>query len=102
MKKFKTKIKRAEAEGLRHYINEIICQMYGSEADEDNMLTAALVQIYLKIEEKLLIVKPVYSITLTPVEAFAIRVVNRDFSSNNIYVNNHVLQLSNVIHQHYQ
>lgn len=101
MKKYKDKIKRSFAEGLSGHIAMVVMQLKTSDSDEDKMLAANLAQVYEKILEKLVRVKPVYSITLTPAEAFAVCVLRNDFPSANFYISNNMLALVNNVQQYY-
>lgn len=96
---YKGKISRGTAEGLRDHINYVVTGITNSDSDDDKMLASVLAQVYVKLEEKLVRLKPKYSITLTPAEAFAMRVLSQDFVSASPFINNNMLMLSNDIHQ---
>lgn len=105
MEKFKTKLSYDLTTGLMRLLQHVITE--SQPADTDDMLhIAALAEVLAVINKKLLEYKNKYSLSLTRVQALAMRKLYTDYIMNEVdatnYLANYLLKLSNHIHQQYQ
>jgi hypothetical protein len=89
--KFKIEIKRPFAETLKESIDAIL-QSSPSD-DDDKLLFSALAEVKDRLYLKLGKFQPAYSISFTPTQALALRILYLD------YVNNPTSYLGNGLHQ---
>lgn len=103
MKKFKIKNIKAELlEGLQSMVDDEIVGISPLN-DEEAVLYAVLRQISEKIYTKLGNWQKQYSISLTPAEAFAMRIFFNDYiNDRSTYMGNQLGKISDEVHQFYQ
>jgi len=102
MKKFKLKIKHDFAEALEKIIDDYMTYNYADF--DDKLVIAGLVEIKDRLYKKLGNYQTEYQISLTPVQAIALRLFITDFSEIGVksYMGNRLFQISNAIHQQFQ
>lgn len=99
--KFKTTLKRPMLEALSSYIEMLIVK-HPAQEDDDKLLYANLLEVKLKADQKLAAYKEVYSLTLCPAQAIAVRIMYVNYViDSTTYLGNKLLQLSNQIHQQF-
>lgn len=105
MTKFKLKLKRTMAEALCDTISQILessSRDIDGLDDFDKMHLAALSEIKLKTETKLLTATDKLSFSLSPPQAFAIRILHTHYVLDRTsYLGNKLMMLANEIHQQY-
>ena len=89
--KFRVEIKRPFAETLKESIDMILQNSPGD--DDDKLLFAALAEVKDRLYLKLVKFQPEYTISFTPTQALALRILYLD------YVNNPTSYLGNRLHQ---
>lgn len=91
MKKYKTKIKHATVEGIAGLISEY--QQAGYVDMDDQLIIAALNEVWLIMQRKMLQPQAEYQFTFSPVQAIAISLWYTDF------IGDATTQLGNKLHQ---
>ncbi len=102
MKKFKLKKVKAETlEGMKGLIDQYL--EYRPADDDDALMAASLSQLRDKIYAKLGTWQPSYTVSLTPVEAFGLRIFFTDcINERGSYMGNQLGRIADGIHQYYQ
>lgn len=101
MKKFKAPVKQQYAEALVKFIKELVVKVDTSETPE-MLYVAALNEIKDKLEIKLLKPQTEYTLSLTPVQALAYKMMCDDWLTEvNTYMGNNMLKHSNEIDKIY-
>ena len=104
MDKFKTKLSYELTTGLMRLLQHVLTESHPDNTDE-MLHMAALAEVLAVLNKKLLEYKKKYSLSLTPVQALAMRKLYTDYMSDvepTNYLANSLLKLSNQIHQQYQ
>lgn len=102
VKTYKTHLALDFANGLNELLAAII-KGEPAETDEDKLWLAALAEIHLLLQKRLLITKPQYQISLTAVQAMALRIMVTTYCSahQHVWLSAKLLQVSNSIHRFY-
>lgn len=100
MKGVKVEFKYAFAEGLIKIIDELaVC---GYMEDDDKMVIAALVEVKQRLYQRMGISKLQYTMTLTPVQSLAMRILYTDFlTPDKGYMGNKLLQIANDVEKQF-
>ncbi|HMO62224.1 MAG TPA: hypothetical protein PKC39_08255 [Ferruginibacter sp.] len=88
-------------EGLHGMIQVLLAKPV--QADDDKLHYAVLAEIKCLAEKRLIDVRKEYSISFTPAQAMALRILATDYiTEKTSYIGNHLHAMSNQIHQLYQ
>lgn len=101
MNKYKKQLKREQLT----VISETIQWVFTAPAldDDDKLFYSVLAEIKLMADTKLLNVKPVYTISFSAAQAFALRIIAVDcLLEKASYRGNLLHQIANEVHQQYQ
>lgn len=70
--------------------------------DDDRLVLAALAELRKRMQQRLLSIQTQYTISLTPCQAIALRIMYTDFPKNyTVYVGTALLLISNQVEQSY-
>ena len=98
-KKYQTKLDASMAEGIYEIIDTLLHTTVTT--DDDKLVFCALAEIHEKLASK--IHKKEGTISFTPAQAFALRILSIDYVSNTTsYTGNKLHQISNEVHHFYQ
>ena len=102
MKDYRTKLKYDFAEALQQVISEALTRIYVAD-DDDRLYLAALAEVQIRLQKKMVVYRPAYVTTFTPVQALSLRMLYQDFGEElaNQYTANRMRQIADEIHQHY-
>jgi hypothetical protein len=99
--KFKTKIRRDILEALNSVIETLIVKHPATD-DDDKMLHSNLNEVAMKAKQKLLEYKTEYAFSLSPAQAFALRILYTNYILDcSTYLGNKLHQISNAVHKQY-
>lgn len=99
-KKYKTRLRRDVMEA----INTIIVALLITDCknDDDKLLRAALSEVHISLQKKLIDVQKEYTVNFTPVQAMALRMLSTDYVTNKTtYIGNRLHCMANEIHQQF-
>lgn len=103
MKKYKTTLPKAAAEGLLQIIERILLKE--PETDDDKLLVATLAEVGKTLHDKLSsyeTIKKTYTISFKPAQAIALRILSTDYETDiTSYMGNHLRCMANQIHKQY-
>lgn len=104
MKEYRIKLKHDFTEALAQIIKQVILK-WKPEDDNDRLLLAALEEVRVRLEKKLVVYRQQYLTTLTPVQAIALRMIYSEsivnFQTLNKDTANKMRMIAAEIHQHY-
>lgn len=102
MKGVKIEFKYEFAEGLIQIIDELAG--YGYVEDDDKLVIACLLEIKQRLQVRMLTSKKKYTITLSPAQSLALRLLQTDFVDEKpaSYMGSKLLQISNEVEQKYK
>lgn len=102
MKGIKIEFKHDFAEGLIQIIDELMKSKF--EDDDDKLVMAGLVEIKQRILTRFVQPKSRYTMTLSAVQSFSIRILHNEFLKNHekTYMGMKLLQISNDVEKQYQ
>jgi hypothetical protein len=98
---YKTKITFAFATGFMQLINRMLTDNI-CKADDDKLMLAALVELKEKIYVKMKTVKKDYTLTVSPAQAIAMRVLYTNYINNpTTFMGNKLMLISNEVEKLY-
>jgi hypothetical protein len=102
VKTYKTHLALDFANGLNELLERIIKEE-PAETDEDKLWVAALAEIHLLLQKRLVVTKPQYQISLTAVQAMALRIMVTTYCSGHqhAWLSAKLLTVANSIHRFY-
>lgn len=100
-KKYSCKLKREVMEAINTLIDALL--QTKNMSDDDKLLMSVLAQVRHKIYVKLDLVQVECRISLSPAEAFALRLLSTDYvADKTTSVGNRLHQIANEVHRQYQ
>lgn len=101
MKQVKIKIKDSYMQGFVQLINNLLTKKY--EEDEDRLIMANLAELRYRMEVKMLRPQVHYTMTLTPAQALAVRLLYITYvNDRTTAMGNFLGQIADTVHQAYQ
>jgi len=100
MKKYKTKLKYDFMEALVEIADSTI-KLYPVETDDDRLFIAGLAEARSCLYKRLENYRLEYTVSFTPVQAFALRLLHAARRILNPYTANRLRQISDEVHKHY-
>ena len=106
MKEYRVKLKHGFTEALVQIINDVMERTYCDVNDtEIKIYIAALEEVKIKLAKKLIVHRPAYLNTFSPVQALALRMLYADYClfepEQNTYAKNKLRMISDEVFKHY-
>ena len=102
-RKYKTKLTRCMVDELIVFIERLLVAPCSDTSDYDTLLMCELAEVRRKLVSKTEFVQQQYTISFTPAQAFAMRILFKEYIRNpTTYLGNKLHTMSNEILHHYQ
>jgi len=106
MKEYRVKLKHDLAQAMVGVIDQVITHTFvGLDDTELKMYLAALEEVKIRLMKKLVVFRPAYLTTFSPVQALALRLLYSDWSAitpnPNPYTQNKLRIIADEVHKHY-
>lgn len=99
-RKYKTKLRRDAMEGINTLIETLLHMRRVHDTDDDKLLMCALSEVHIIFQKKMIEMSDSCTISLTPTQAFALRILSTDYVQDiTSAIGNRLHQISNEVHK---